>query len=481
MLNRGGVVGRDTWDNKPPGVYYLYAAVLHFAPDYSVACSIPVPFSRVSSHQLPCAQIDLAVFEIGYAIGLSVCIWWVARRLFGTSVAIMAALLCAVFSSMLQIIGGGGIADLYVLLPSVVAYGAAAEYARTSRARYLIAAGALGAAAGLFKQTGFILLAGIGLWVVVFETRRVGVGGWRASLRSAGAVALGAATVLALTTALLARSGALGDELNQAFFFNLFYVGRAANTNDFLPQLLSQTWTVFSGSQSGLWLTGFVGVWLLARNWRNWRISLLCVWLGASILTIVAGGSQVHVNYYLALVPPLAILGGYASVSLWSHGSTLQRTAVVAVGMFLLAYSHQLQDHQYGNAWYSRIASNAHSTEEFVAGAIGSGAGSLFVWGNGPQVYALSGRVPASRYLHTLGISYDYALHDQLDPNRTELMATLRESPPQVIAVDSPWLRRAKTLDFPELRAFIGRNYELANAPDNPIFDGWQIYRRRAT
>jgi hypothetical protein len=145
----------------------------------------------------------------------------------------------------------------------------------------------------------------------------------------------------------------------------------------------------------------------------------------------------------------------------------------------LLAASNQLQDHQYGNAWYSRILSNTHSTEEFVAGAIGRESGSLFIWGNGPQVYALSGRVPASRYLHTLAISYDYAVHDELNQNRAELIATLEESPPQVIAVDTPWLRRARTLDFPDLQALIARDYVLSNDPTNPIFDGWQIYRRR--
>jgi hypothetical protein len=483
ILNRGGVVGRDTWDSKPPGVYYLYAAVLHFVPDYSIACTIPVPFSRVFEYHLPCAQLSLAILDVFYAIGLCMSVWWVARLLSGsTSVAAMAALLCAVFSSMLQISGGGGIADLYVLLPSALAYGHAAKYVRTSRASYLLAAGALGAVAALFKQTGFILLAGIGLWIVVFEARRAG-GCWHRSMRSVGAVALGAFAVVALSACLLARSGALGDELNQAFLFNLAYVGHPANTGDLLPQLLMQTWTVYAGSQSGLWLPGLVGVWLLARNWRrrSWRTSLVFVWLGASVLTILAGGSQVHVNYYLALVPPLAILGGYALVKFWSHGSALEQAAVVAVGVFLVGYSHQLQNHQYGNAWYSRIASNAHSTEEFVAGAIGNGGGSLFVWGNGPQVYALSGRLPASRYLHTLGISYDYAFHDQLGRNRAELISTLEESPPQVIAVDTPWLQRAGTLDFPELRAFIESDYELANSPDNPIFAGWQIYRRRVS
>jgi hypothetical protein len=154
---------------------------------------------------------------------------------------------------------------------------------------------------------------------------------------------------------------------------------------------------------------------------------------------------------------------------------------LLATAAGLLAYSYQFQDHQYGNAWYGRVVSNTHSTEEFVAGAIGPGSGSLFVWGNAPQVYALSGRPPASRYLHTLGLSNDYAVYGGLEQNRRELMATLESAPPQVIAIDTPWLRQARTLDFPELRALIAGDYELANSPANPIFDGWEIYRRKAS
>jgi hypothetical protein len=477
ILNRGGVVARDTWDTKPPGVYYLYAGLMHFAPDYSVVCSVSVPFGGAAPHQLPCAQILLSTFDILYTLALCASVWWTTRRLFSNGPAIVAACLCAVFGSMLQISGGGGIADEYVLLPAALAFAAASVYATTLNPRWLVGAGMFGALAGMFKQTGFLLLVGISLWLVAspyFSPRRR-----RESLNAVLALAAGAATVLVLLATLLARSGVLGDVFYQAFVFNLFYVGRPANTNAFFVQLASQTWAVLTGSQIGLWVATFAGACFLAAERRSWQASLVLAWLGSSILSILAGGSQLHVNYYLALVPPLAICGGYGLSMLWKHGSVLHRGLLFVGGAVLLVYSNQFQDHQYGNAWYSRMVSNTHSTEEFVAGALGSGTGSLFVWGNGPQVYALAGRVPASRYLHTLGISYDYAVHDQLVRNRAELLSTLQQSPPTMIAIDTPWLRRAKTLEFPELLAFIQSRYELMNAPANPIFDGWEIYRRR--
>jgi len=478
ILKRGGVVGRDAWDTKPPGVYYLYAGLLALAPDYSTSCTLRFALLPSAEHQVPCARLVLAAFDAVYTLALAGAVGWLGRGLFGPAAGALAALLCAIYGSMLQLTNGGGIADLYVLLPSTLAYAAAFQYARTSSPRWLVVAGALGASAALFKQTGLIFMLGLGIWLLVRGFMRTGPGR-SATWKACVALTAGAAGVLAATAIPLAMAGAFWEVLDQAFLFNLYYVGRPANVNDLPMQFLTQTWAVFTGSQSGLWLAGLGGLVMLVRPPMDSRAPLLLAWITASAATILAGGSQLHVNYYLALVPCLSILGGYVLVRLWRGHGLLQRASLVVASSGLLAFSSQLQDHQYGNAWYSRLVSNTHSTEEFVAGAIGSGSGSLFVWGNGPQVYALSGRLPASRYLHTLALSYDYAVHDELQRNRAELMATLQGTPPQVIAIDRPWLRRAMTLDFPELNALIAQDYELANAPANPIFRGWQIYRRR--
>jgi hypothetical protein len=479
ILKHGGAVGRDAWDVKPPGVYYLYAAVLAFAPDYSQVCTIPTLLQAPSQHQLPCAQLVLSAFDAVYALALVASIWWLGWRLFGRAAGALAGLLCAIYSSMLQITDGGGLADIYVLLPGTLAYAAAFQYARTNQHRWLLFAGVMGGVAALFKQTGLILLAGIGVWLVVrgCRARRAErVSAWRAS----GLLAAGACGVLVSIGVLLGLQGVLGDVVDQAFLFGFSYVGHPSNNVGFIPQFVSQTWVVFSGSQSGLWLAGLVGLGMLVRGARDhWGVPLLTAWTVASLATVLAGGSQLHVNYYLAMVPPLSIAGGYALAEIWRTHGLAMRALLVVVGATMLVSSSRLQEHEYGNALFSRIDSNTHSTEEFVAGAIGAGPGSMFVWGNGPQVYALSGRPPASRYLHTIAVSYDYAVHGELEQNRAELMATLQTAPPQVIAIDTPWLRKANTLDFPELRALIEQDYVLSNSPANPIFAGWEIYRLR--
>ena len=58
-------------------------------------------------------------------------------------------------------------------------------------------------------------------------------------------------------------------------------------------------------------------------------------------------------------------------------------------------------------------------------------------------------------------------------------MARLQAAPPTVIVIDTPWIKKVNTQDFPELRDMLARDYALANSPANPIFEGWEIYQRR--
>jgi hypothetical protein len=158
-------------------------------------------------------------------------------------------------------------------------------------------------------------LAGIGVLLITRRQFRGGV-----------ILVTTACAVLAATVAVLIVVGNFGEVVDQSVLFNFYYVGRPANVNNFFIQLLAQTWSVFSGSQSGLW-----------------------------------------------------IAGGHCIAEVWRRGWLLWRLALVVGVVIGLYASSRLQYREYGNAWYSRVVSNTHSTEEFVAGAIGTASGSLFI------------------------------------------------------------------------------------------------------
>lgn len=481
VIKRGGVVGRDTWDNKPPGSYYLYAGLLALAPDYSEKCKLRGALLPQSDYELSCAQVLLSVFDALYAAALSVAVWLIGRQLFDSLVGGLAAWLCATFASMIQILHGGGIPDFHALLPCTLAYMAVFQYSNTHRPWFLVLAGANAGLEILFKQTGIVLLAGIGVWLIV---RAVRTESWPRGVliaaRENGLLGLGVVAVLGAAAAILVPLGALRDVVEQAILFNRSYVTSPGNVNGLLTQARLETSSVFVDSQSGLWVAALGSLALFRRAVVvDSRIGLLAAWVVASVASVFLGGAHFIVYYYLALVPPLSLCGGWALATAWKVSRAPWRMWLVAAAATLLFYAGQFQLHQFGNAWYSRVESNTHSAEEFVAGSIKDGSGSLFVWGNGSQVYALSGRSPASRFLHTLALSNDFAVNDQVVAHRAELMARLNTAPPAVVVLDTLWLTRSRTLDFPELRALLAREYELTNNPSNPIFSGWQIYRRR--
>jgi hypothetical protein len=291
---------------------------------------------------------------------------------------------------------------------------------------------------------------------------------------------LGAVFVFGLTAAVFARMGVLGDLVDQAILFNILYVAAPADRLNVVKSGLAQSLRVFTESQGGLWLAALGGVLLLPRALRaDRRLGLLIAWTAAACGSIALGNARFSQYYYVVLVPPLAVLGAWGMVSLWQRSPAFERVWLAAVAAGLLIFSGQAQAQILEDAWYQRITSTRWTPEENVAGALREAQGALYVWGNASQVYAISGRPPASRYLHSLALSNDFLLNPRAQTYRNDLMTHLRTTPPRWIGIDTPWLTAQHSADFPELRQFIEEQYVLANDPKNPAQAGWEVYRHQ--
>lgn len=484
MINRGGVPWRDAWENKPPVIYYLYAAVLALAPDYSQMCTFTGRPFPVDGLRVPCAQVALSAFDALYQVATAAVVGLIGRRLFGRLAGGLAAVLYAVYGSMSQVAHGGMVPDLQALLPAALAYGCAVSANGSPRAaRWLIASGAFAAMALLTKQNAGIHGLAIPLWLLldalVREGRQRFLLPW---VRRAALFGAGALSVLLAVGLTFGAMGALPFLVDQTLLWFRYYAGDPANAGSasgVLYQAVSQTWKVFSQSQAGLWLAAGGGVVLALRHGRrDSRVWLVVTWLLASAVALSFGGSRFYQYYYVALVPPCALLGGWALARAWQAVPGYRVwLAATAVGVLLL--TSQLQASVLLRAWYTRITSTAWTAEEFVAGgARRGGSGSLFVWGNGSQVYALSGRRPASRYLHTAAVSQDFALHPDVERNRAELMEELRASLPAYIAVDGAWLKERSTAPFPALQALIAERYQAEHTGQD-TYGSWELWRRK--
>jgi 4-amino-4-deoxy-L-arabinose transferase-like glycosyltransferase len=469
-IKHGRVPWRDAWDNKPPGTYYLYAAALTLGPDYSQQCTLAGPLIPSQGFLIRCARFTLTAVDVLWTLAIVAATWWIGARLFGAAAGALAGLLCALFVNMASVAHGGNTPDDLALLPSTLAVAAALRYADSGRRSELVLAGVLGAAAALFKQTAVVVLLGLAFWTLLGPHRQ----------RDLPALALGALLVFGIAAAVFARLGVLGDLVDQTLRWNGRYVA-APGLAQIPLQAARQSLRVFTDSQGGLWLAALGGLALVPRALRgNRRLALVLIWVVASCLGLALGGARFFAYYYVAIVPPLAVCGAFGLAELWRGSRAPGRAWLAVAGAALVVFCGQLQAHVFQRAWYERLVSTVWTPEEFVGGSIKGDPGTLFVWGNGSQVYAISGVRPASRYLHTLALSSDFGVTAQVAEHRRELMATLEAAPPDHIALDTPWLTTNGTQPFPELRALLDRDYTLANDPKNPTMAGWELYRLKS-
>jgi hypothetical protein len=183
-------------------------------------------------------------------------------------------------------------------------------------------------------------------------------------------------------------------------------------------------------------------------------------------------------------VASLALLAALGLGRLWDDASRdglglgrpiAGRLALLTVfgAIFLLTSGFQLMELR--RALYERGPRGTPADPEVLAAYLRDVAppGPLFIWGNAGQVYALSGREPATRFVIA---EFTNMSSPRVEESRQELMDDLHARPPSVIVVDpraeEPGLRLS---DYPQLQQLIQNCYQRVDAqlPSN-----WGVYTR---
>jgi hypothetical protein len=128
----GGLMYRDCWDNKPPGVYYLNSA--------AILLGGPNPFS-------------IWLFQ---AIWLTIAIqayFLILRKIWGLGLATLAAFMLIFWVLYPDIFEGGNFTETYAILPVVLSIGAFWAYLRSGKNFWVAVLGLLVAAGFLLKPT----------------------------------------------------------------------------------------------------------------------------------------------------------------------------------------------------------------------------------------------------------------------------------------------------------------------------------------
>ena len=347
VINEGGDLYREATDRKPPMVPYVYAGTFEFFGTSDLW--------------------TVRVAAMGAVVLTAVLLAMEAKRRYGRRAAWAAGLLC-VFGLVAFAPQDGQAANFEVfMLPAMTA---AILLARRGRAT---SAGVAVAIATLAKQTGAATLLPV-LYLV-----------WKARGRGgAGRAALGFTVPLALV--------ALAMGPLQVIYWTVLGNGSYVSVETASTYVLS-TLLLMSLAWAACNLPI---VWRLPVAWRD-RAKVardggndidLWLWLASATLSVMVG-LRFFGHYYLQLVPPLCLLTAGAL----ARGSRRIATwTVAAAAVFAIAFSAA----GYFMQPFSDSARYAAACRYVVKHTTRSDR--ILVWGNLPELYWCSGRLPATRF-----------------------------------------------------------------------------------
>ena len=147
---KGLVPYKDIFDHKPPGIYVLYA---------------------LSFLLFGTSGVSIKVFGTIYTLGTVLAVFFVARRLAGSTAGCLTALLYAVFSCGPRIEGGGVNTEVFMALPYTLAAYSMLKAVETDRGKHYFLVGVWTGIACTIKQVAVVNLLWVGVYFLFYVWR----------------------------------------------------------------------------------------------------------------------------------------------------------------------------------------------------------------------------------------------------------------------------------------------------------------------
>jgi hypothetical protein len=152
VIHDGGLMYRDCWDNKPPGVYYLNAA--------AISLSGSSPYA-------------IWLFQAAWLSAAVIAFYLIIDSVWGhKGVAALGSFVLLFFVLYPGIFQGGNFTETYAILPIVLSMGALWAFLRAGKWYWLVALGILTACGFLLKPTYISLGLAAGMLIAYLDIRR---------------------------------------------------------------------------------------------------------------------------------------------------------------------------------------------------------------------------------------------------------------------------------------------------------------------
>jgi 4-amino-4-deoxy-L-arabinose transferase-like glycosyltransferase len=244
QILHGRLLYRDIWDHKPPGVYYLNAAVF-----------------------ILLGQSTWAIWwlNVAWIWGAASLLYLFLGRLTGRAPAALASLLFLMLVMFPDFYSGGNLTEVYALIPQILTIGILAAYLASRKQAWILGLGLATGAAFIFKPTYVVLGLVTGAAGLFFDLWQKT---YRRALGSLLAYALGAAILPGIIALYWASQGAFQDMIFAVFTFNFQYSQQGFEWYKFENTLAN-----FKDRQPLATILAFCAAALVIYLYQNWRRS----------------------------------------------------------------------------------------------------------------------------------------------------------------------------------------------------------------
>jgi len=477
----GDVLYRDAWDQKPPGIAFLYAALWRIWPHESV---------------VPIADLVAAACVAALLIAIA------RRRASRPWIGFAAAAVYLLFSDpSLQRNAGLYVRGQCEPFIALAIAGTLALLAPDPRRTWrLVLAGVLFALACWIKYNaaayGLTIALAVWAWTPA-EDRR-----WPVLIRSAISLAGGFAIVSAAFLLYFAAHGVLRDLRIATITYNLKY---SDETYSGLTSVVTYplTMLVERGHVDFLWFLGDIGALLLVWRWRSEQSALVWLaWLAGALLSIGINGHRDLPNYFVQAAPALAMAcaAGFATLvasprwlravvgvvllaGLWRVGADDPIAGLRWAGLPDLV-THLRRDVDYASGRIDRTtylagfkgpkidALAADDLSRLIRDTTAS-TDTVYVFGfSGGSVCFKSERESASRFFWSRPVLIEFEAGEP-GYGSAGLLKDLERRKPVLVALQrEQWESERFFLQNPGLRAWLEQGYSFES--ESPMFSVWR-------
>ncbi|MBI4455153.1 MAG: glycosyltransferase family 39 protein [Acidobacteria bacterium] len=285
--------------------------------------------------------------------------------------------------------------------------------------------------------------------------------------RSTGLLCGGYLCVIGLLMTYIIRSGILMPWWEQSISYEISYVA-SVDKLTFLRKLVRSS-TSFGLIYTWLWLLIWQGRASNKGRTRAYRVA--AYWLLTASIGVVAG-RRFYANYFIQVLPPMALLGAMGATYLWQNRHLRQNKAICRIvsGAFLLSFvwfhartlAHWYffldpHSHEHVQLWgmCKDNRKNADIARHVRSRTISSDP--IFVWGPKPELYFLSDRVIAAGFME-YDVGADVPRNASHPLTQLQTVQTLGAVRPRYI-IDVQ--RNARLENYPQFRKLIEEHYQL--------------------